>query len=68
MSPPATPIEVVTVRTNFLKGKLGLSQDDATLDPAIKEVAALMNGHRTKSRTTVCYLLAEKFNKLDVFK
>ena len=36
------PDEVATVRKNFLKGKLGLTQDDATLDAAIKDVATQM--------------------------
>ena len=50
------------------RGKLGLTQDDAVLDAAISEVAARMKGDRTKSRATVYYLLAEKFDKLDTFK
>lgn len=62
------PVEMATVRENFLKGKLGLTRDDATLDAAIKDVAARMKADRTKSRATVYYLLAEKFDKLDVFK
>jgi hypothetical protein len=53
---------------NFLKGKLGLTEDDAVLDAAIKDVVDVMKADRTKSRATVYYLLAEKFNKLDVFK
>ena len=60
--------EVATVRKNILKKKLGLTQDDAVLDAAVKEVAALMKADRTKSRATVYYLLAAKFDKLDVFK
>ncbi len=60
--------EVATVREKFLKGKLGLDKDDATLDAAIKDVATLMKDDRTKSRATVYYLLAVKFGKLDVFK
>jgi hypothetical protein len=62
------PTELETVRKNFLKGKLGLTQDDAVLDAAIKDVVDAMKADRTKSRATVYYLLAEKFNKLDVFK
>ena len=62
------PDEVATVRKNFLKGKLGLTQEDAVLEAAISEVAARMKGDRTKSRATVYYLLAEKFDKLDTFK
>lgn len=60
--------EVATVRERFLKGKLGLDKDDATLNAAIMDVAAVMKDDRTKSRATVYYLLAEKFGKLDVFK
>lgn len=60
--------EVARVRQNFLKKKLGLTDDDATLDAAIAEVAAQMKGDRTKSRATVYYLLADKFGKLDVFR
>lgn len=62
------PEEVATVREKFLKGKLGLTLDDAALDAAIKEVATVMKADHTKSRITVYYLLAEKFGKLDVFK
>lgn len=60
--------EVATVREKFLKGKLGLAKDDATLDAAIKAVAAVMKDDRTKSRATFYYLLADKFDRLDVFK
>jgi hypothetical protein len=59
---------VAAVRKNFLWGKLGLTQDDAVLDAAIQEVAAVMKDDRTKSRATVYYLLGGRFNKLDVFK
>ena len=62
------PAEVATVRKNFLKGKLGLTQDDEVLDAAIAEVAGRMKADRTKSRATVYYLLAEKFDKLAVFR
>ena len=43
-------------------------KDDASLDAAVKDVAAVMKDDRTKSRATFYYLLAEKFGKLDVFK
>ncbi len=60
--------ELDTVRENFLKKKLGLTASDADLDAAIAEVGAKLKGVNRKSRVTVYYLLAEKFNKLDVFK
>jgi exosome complex RNA-binding protein Rrp4 len=60
--------ELDTVRKNFLKGKLGLTDDDAVLDAAIKDVTTTMKADRLKSRATVYYLLAAKFGKLDVFK
>lgn len=58
--------ERATVKTNFLKKKLGLT-DEAAMDAALDEVAATMKGDRQKSRAAVYYLLAEKFNKLSVF-
>ena len=61
------PAEVATVRERFLKGKLGVTGDDAELDAAIAEVGARMKDDRTKSRATVYYLLAEKFGKLGLF-
>jgi hypothetical protein len=59
--------EVKTVRDNFLKKKLALTQPDTELDAAIKAVGAKMNADRTKNRVTVYYLLAEHFGKLPVF-
>lgn len=62
------PEELKTVRENFLKKKLGLTQSDAELDKAIKEVMDQMKDGKANPRLAVYYLLAEKFNKLDVFK
>ena len=59
--------EVATVKTNFLKKKLGLTESDAVLDAALDEVKETMKADRTKSRVTVYYLLAEKFGKLGDF-
>ena len=61
------PTEVETVKTNFLKKKLGLTDSDAVLDAALDEVKETMKADRTKSRVTVYYLLAEKFGKLGDF-
>lgn len=60
--------ERAAVRDSYLKGKLGLTDDDATLDAAIVEVGNTMKADRTKSRATVYYLLADRFGKLDVFR
>ena len=60
--------ELDRVRESFLKKKLGLTQTDAELDKAIKEVGEQLKGDRTKNRVTVYYLLAEKFGKLDAFR
>ena len=62
------PVELARVRDNFLKKKLGLAESDAELDAALKAVMTTMKAEREKSRVTVCYLLAEKFGKLDRFK
>lgn len=61
------PDEVETVKTNFLKKKLGLTESDAVLNAALDEVKETMKADRTKSRITVYYLLAEKFGKLGDF-
>lgn len=59
------PAERDTVRDNFLKKKLGLTEGD--LDGAVKSVCEAMKDERNKSRLTFYYLLAEHFDKLDVF-
>lgn len=61
------PAELETVRDNFLKKKLGLTQSDAELDAAIKDVLEQMKDGKPNPRLAVYYLLAEKFGKLDVF-
>ena len=45
--------ETDRVRENFLKKKLGLTDDDATLDAAIAGVGERMKEDRTKNRVTV---------------
>lgn len=56
-----------TVRENFLKKKLGLSQPDAELNTAIEAVCVTMKDERFKSRLAFYYLLADKFGKLGIF-
>ncbi|HHH19506.1 MAG TPA: DUF2853 family protein, partial [Campylobacterales bacterium] len=60
--------ELDTVRENFLKKKLGLTLDDATLDAAIKEICAqLGTANKSKKRVHMYALLAMKFNKESVY-
>jgi hypothetical protein len=60
--------ELETVKNNFLKKKLGLTNDDAELDVAIKEVCEqLGTSNRSKYRVHFYALLAMKFNKTDVY-
>ena len=63
----ADPKECETVRENFLKKKLGLSQSDAVLDEAIQSVRETMKADRTKNRVTVYYLLSKHFGMLNMF-
>lgn len=56
-----------TVRENFLKKKLGLTNSDADLNTAIDGVCQAMKEDRFKSRLAFYYLLAEKFGKLSMF-
>lgn len=62
------PEELKTVRENFLKKKLGLTESDADLDQAIADVLAAMKDGKANPRLAVYYLLADKYGKLDVFK
>lgn len=56
-----------TVRENFLKKKLGLTASDSDLNAAIDSVCMTMKEDRFKSRLVFYYLLAQKYNKLDMF-
>lgn len=56
--------ELARVRDSWLKKKLALAHDDATLDAAIKDVCEKMKGAKQKHRVTFYYLLAEKFDKV----
>ena len=62
------PKELDTVRNNFLKKKLGLSNDDSELNAAIKEVCEqLGTSNRSKYRVHFYALLAMKFNKTSIY-
>ena len=58
--------ELERVRESFLKRKLKMVEDDATLDKRvrIKAVCDQMTGAHDKPRVTFYYLLAEKAGKL----
>lgn len=60
--------EMELVVKNFLKKKLGLSDDDATLKAAVKEVCVEMGtSNSVKFRAIFYALLAKKFNKESVY-
>jgi hypothetical protein len=59
--------EKKTIRESFLKKKLNLSHSNEELDIAIESVCQTMQDDCFKSRLAFYYLLAEKFNKLEVF-
>ena len=60
--------ELARVRENFLKKKLGLTQEDEKLDAAIKEVCEkLGSSNRNKYRALFYALLAKKFGKESVY-
>jgi hypothetical protein len=56
-----------TVRENFLKKKLALTNSEAELNAAIEAVCLTMKEDRFKSRLAFYYLLADKFDKLSTF-
>lgn len=59
--------ELERVREGFLKKKCALANTDAELDAAIEEVGQTMRADNRKLRTTFCYLLAVRFDKLALF-
>ena len=62
------PSELETVKKNFLQKKLGLTEDDATLDAAIKEVCEKMgSGNKSKKRALFYALLAKRFGKESIY-
>lgn len=63
----ADPAETARVRENYLRKKLALTDDDATLDSGIARIGERMAGDTAKNRVTVYYLLADHFDRLDVF-
>jgi Protein of unknown function (DUF2853) len=56
--------ECETVREQWCKKKLKLTQSDADLDKAIADVCTTMHGENHKHRVVFYYILAEKFGKL----
>jgi hypothetical protein len=56
-----------TVRDNFLKKKLGLTNSEEELNAAVEAVCVTMKEDRFKSRLAMYYLLAEKYGKLGLF-
>lgn len=57
--------ELKTVRENFVKKKLGVSDSDDAIDAVIKQIGESIPGR--KNRLTVYYLLADHYKKLSVF-
>lgn len=61
------PDELMRVKTSFLMGKLGIS-DDKAMDDALEEVIAQFgSSNRSKYRAIFYYLLVEKFGKASIY-
>lgn len=63
----AKPAETRSVRENFCKKTLGLTDSDGALDAAIASVGTRMSDTTSRHRVTAYYLLAEHFGKLEQF-
>ncbi len=57
--------ELERVRESWLKKKLGLTEDDNTLDGEIQKVCEAMKDDARKNRVTFYYLLAKNTGKLE---
>lgn len=56
--------ERARVRDKWLKRKLCITDDDASMDAAIREVCQTMKADHHKCRVVFYYLLAEKYGRL----
>ena len=56
--------ECDTVREQWCKKKLKLTQSDAELDKAIADICTTMKAENHKHRVVFYYMLADKFGKL----
>jgi len=64
----AQPTELETVKNNFLKKKLGLTNNDLELETAIQEVCVqLGTSNKNKYRVLFYSLLVIKFNKESIY-
>jgi len=62
------PTELENIKKNFLKKKLGLKNDDAELEKAIKEMCVkLGTSNRSKKKVHMYALLAIKFDKVSIY-
>jgi len=64
----STSSEITTIRENFLKKKLGLTQPDDELDSAIQNVCERMGtSNKHKYRALFYALLTKNFGKVSVY-
>lgn len=61
------PSELARIRDGFCRKKLKLDDADDAVDGAIQSVCTAMKDDTTNARVTFYYLLAEHYEKLDLF-
>lgn len=61
------PDEMNRVKTSFLNGKLGITDDQAIEEALAEVVAQFGSSNRNKYRAIFYYLLVEKFGKASVY-
>jgi uncharacterized protein YdiU (UPF0061 family) len=59
--------ELQTVKSNFMKKKLGLTTSDEEMDAQIKSVCETMKASKRKNRVVFYYLLVKETGKESVF-
>lgn len=59
--------ELDRVKNGFIRKKLAIVADDATIDALLAGICAHMKADKTKERVTFCYLVAEKYGRLGDF-
>ncbi|MEO0381971.1 MAG: DUF2853 family protein [Pseudomonadota bacterium] len=61
------PSELARIRDGFCRKKLRLDDPDDAVDGAIQSVCTVMKADTSKARVTFYYLLAEHYERLELF-
>lgn len=61
------PKELARIRDGYCRKKLALSDSEDAVDASLQAICEKMKADKTKARVTFYYLLAEHYEKLELF-